>query len=152
MVHGDEHHGQEEGRPGLVEGDEREDRVEPDVQIGQAAAHVHEHVGPDHQAEADHAGARDLTAQHLAEDERHGDDAQLSPEEPVAHAAHDAEGGQDGHVEDEDAGDDPVPAPEAGLVEPHPLREAGPEPGLLGVRCVGPRRRHASLSAATWMC
>ena len=129
VVHGDEHHGQEEGRPRLVEGDEREDRVEPDVQVRQPAPHVHEDVGADHQPEADRAGAGDLAAQHLAEDEQAGDRGELSPEEPVAHPPRDADGGQRGHVEDEDAGDDPVPTPEAGLVEPHSAGNACPEPG-----------------------
>ena len=81
VVHGDEADGQQERRPHLVQRHEREQRVEPDVHVGQPAADVHEHVGADHQAEADGAGPRDLAAQHLPEHQQDDDRRQLAPQQ-----------------------------------------------------------------------
>jgi hypothetical protein len=109
VVDRDEADGQQERRPHLVQRHQRQERVEPDVHVGESAADVHEHVRTDHQAEADRRRPGDLRAQRRAQDEQHDDGGQLTPQQqPPADPAREPDGRQRRRVDREDRGDDPV--------------------------------------------
>jgi hypothetical protein len=128
VVDGDEGHGQQERRPHLVQRDQREQHVEPDVQVGEAAADVQQHVGPDHEAQADGAGPGSLAAHRHPEHHQDGDHGELAPQQPAAHAPDEADERQGRHVGDQHPRGHPVAGPEAAGVEPGATGDGRPEP------------------------
>jgi hypothetical protein len=112
------------------------------VHVGQPAADVHEGAGRQHESDADRARPPDLAAQDVAEQHQGDQGAELQPERHPVLVLPVADAEQHRRVDGEDAGDDPVPAPEAGLVEPHATGNAGQEAGR---RCLGSGSGHVPL-------
>ena len=137
VMHRDEADGEQERSPRLVQGHEGQQCVEPDVHVGEAAGHMHQHVGADHQPQADQAGAGHLAVQHLPYHQQRDDRGQLTPQQPPADTARQADRRQRRRVHGEDGGDDAVPGDEAALVEPDTARDACPEAGEPGRRRSG---------------
>jgi hypothetical protein len=142
VVHRDEADGQQGRRPHLVERDERQQHVEPDVPVGEPTADVHQDVGADHQPEAHRGGAGDLGAQHDAQHEQRHDGGELAPEQPAGDPAGEPDGREHRHMGGQDRGDDAVPAGEAALVQPRAAGDAGREAGTSGGRRLCQREGH----------
>jgi hypothetical protein len=136
VMDGDEADGHQERRPHLVQRDQRQQRVEPDVQVGEAAAHVHQDVGTDHQAQAHRARTGHLAAQDDAEHHQDGDHGELAPQQPPAHTADQADERQRGHVGDEHGRGHAVAGGEAAGVELGTPGDGRPEaaPAVVGMR------------------